>query len=111
MMYWDEEPLIENLGSGTVDVMAAMLGNGEALEMHGGLVDDDVFGSLQGFLAKFAKGEELKLYPNEIKGFDGIVWEKFPKALIVSNHEYSCDRIEDKLMDCQSLREMAEDYL
>ena len=111
LMYWDEEPLIENLGSGTVDVVASMLGNGELMEMHGGLVDDDVFGSLQGFLAKFAKGEELKLYPNEIKGFDGIVWEKFPKALIVSNHEYSCDKIEDKLMDCQSLREMAEDYL
>ena len=111
LMYWDEEPLIENLGSGTVDVVASMLGNNEVLEMHGSLADDDVSESLQGFLAKFAKGEELKLYPNEIKGFAGIVWEKFPKALIVSNHEYSCDRIEDKLMDCQSLREMAEDYL
>jgi para-nitrobenzyl esterase len=111
LMYWDEEPLIENLGSGTVDVVASMLGNNEVLEMHGSLADDDVSESLQGFLAKFAKGQELKLYPNEIKGFEGIEWETFPKALIVSDHRYSCGPIEDRLMDTQFLRDAGRAYL
>jgi para-nitrobenzyl esterase len=111
LMYWDEEPLIKNLGSGTVDVVASMLGNNEVLEMHGSLADDDVSESLQGFLAKFAKGQELKLYPNEIKGFEGIEWETFPKALIVSDHRYSCGPIEDRLMDTQFLRDTGQAYL
>ena len=57
LMYWDEEPLIENLGSGTVDAAASLLGNGEALQ----------------------------LYPNEIKGVDAFDWEAFPRMLVIAN--------------------------
>jgi len=42
VMYWDEKPLIENLGSGTVDVAAMLLGNGEALQLYGSVLDKDL---------------------------------------------------------------------
>ena len=41
-MYWDEKPLIENLGSGSVDAATALLGNRGALEMYGSVMDADL---------------------------------------------------------------------
>lgn len=66
VMYWDKKPLIENLGSGTVDALAALLGNSEALRMYGNLMDEDDSEILRSFLHKFVNGEDLQLYPNEI---------------------------------------------
>ena len=103
LMYWDEKPLIENLGSGTVDAAAALLGNGEALEMYGSLVNEDQSLILQNLLVKFINGNALYLYPNEIKGFDGIEWKSFPLALIVSDGKLQCDTIDDRLAEIKKL--------
>ena len=85
LMYWDEEPLIENLGSGTVDAAASLLGNGEALQMYGGVMNEDLSGILQSLLQKYISGNALQLYPNEIKGIDALDWEAFPRMLVIAN--------------------------
>ena len=103
LMYWNEEPLIEKLGSGTVDAVGALLGNGEALQMYGSVLDKDLSGILQGFLKKFVKGNALQFYHNEIKGVGAIDWMPFPKALIVSDKKFSCDTIENRLKEIEGL--------
>lgn len=90
LMYWDEKPLIENLGSGTVDAAAALLGNAEALQMYGNVLDADLSETLQSLLLKFVSGKALRLYTNEIKGVDAFDWEAFPGALVVSDGELLC---------------------
>ena len=85
LIYWDEKPLIENLGSGTVDVAAVLLGNVDSSQMYGNVMDEDLSEVLQSFLHKFLNGDALRLYPNEIKGVDAFDWEAFPQALIVSD--------------------------
>ena len=87
LLYWDEEPLIENLGSGTVDVAAVLLGNDDALQMYGSVMNADLSEVLQTLLHKFVMGNALKLYPNEIKGIDAFDWKEFPHALLASDGE------------------------
>ena len=94
LLYWDEAPLIKNLGSGTVDAESAFLGNGDILRMYGSIMDDDLSEVLQCLLEKFITGNSLALYTNEIKGVDAIRWPAFPKALIVSKRKLSCGNIE-----------------
>ena len=103
LMYWDEKPLIKNLGSGTVDAAATMLGNEEALQMYGSVMNRDLSEALQGFLQKFVNGKSLKLYSNEIKGFDAFEWKAFPRALIVSGGKFQRDIIEDRLTEIKGL--------
>lgn len=98
LMYWDEKPLIENLGSGTVDAVATLLGNAEALEMYGSVMNADLSETLQALLLKFVRGDDLRLYPNEIKGVDAVDWEAFPRALIVSDGKLHCKRIEKRII-------------
>ena len=107
VLYWDEKPLIENLGSGTVDVAAELLGNDETLQMYGSVLDKDLSGTLQGFLQKFVKGNALQFYRNEIKGVGAIDWKSFNKALIVSDRKFSCDTIEDRLKEIDGLFDFA----
>ncbi|MCR5405033.1 MAG: carboxylesterase family protein [Butyrivibrio sp.] len=97
LLYWNEKPLIENLGSGTIDVLATMLGNSEAAQMYGSVVNADLSEVLQSLLIKLINGADLQLYPNEIKGVGGIDWEVFPKALIVEDEKLICDTLEDRL--------------
>ena len=103
LLYWDSTPLIESLGSGTVDVEAILLGNSEALEMYGNVLNDDLSGILQKLLEKYIKGEALKLYRNEVYGVDALEWEAFPRALIVSDKEIQCDKIDDRLTELKRL--------
>ena len=103
LMLWDEKPLIENLGSGTVDVVAALLGNNEALQMYGSVMNKDLSVALQSLLQKFVSGNALRLYHNEIKGVDAFDWEAFPQALIVSDGKTICDRIEDRITEINGL--------
>ncbi len=49
-MYWDEKPLIENLGSGTADAAATLLGNDDALQIYGGVTDKNLSEVLQKLL-------------------------------------------------------------
>ena len=103
LMYWDEKALIENLGSGTADVLAALLGNGEALRLYGSVMNSDLSETLQALLLKFVNGDALQLYRNEISGFDGLDWKAFPRALIVADGKFACDTIEGRLSEIKGL--------
>ena len=103
LMYWDERALIENLGSGTADVLATLLGNGEALQMYGSVMNADLSETLQALLLKFVSGDALQLYRNEISGFDGLDWKAFPQALIVAGGKLTCDTIEDRITEIEGL--------
>ena len=103
LLYWGEKALIENLGSGTVDVAAALLGNDEALQMYGSVMNADLSETLQTLLVKYTSGKAMQLYPNEIKGVDAVDWKAFPKALIVADGQLSCDKIEDRITEIEGL--------
>ena len=105
LMYWDVKPLIENLGSGTVDAVLTFFGDSKISQMYGNVLDSDISEILQHFLKKFINGESLQLYNNEIKGVKNIDWEKFPCALIVSNKKFQCAPIEDRLNEIDGLWE------
>lgn len=91
LMYWDKKPLIEKLGSGTIDAAAVLLGNDDASQMYGNVINEDISEVLQTLLRKFMSGEALQLYHNEIMGMDAFNWEPFPKALIVADEKLQCD--------------------
>ena len=82
---------------------AVLLGNDEALQLYGNVLNADLSETLQAFLLKFMTGEALQLYPNEIKGIDDIDWKAFPQALIVSDETLQCDKIEDRLTELKEL--------
>ncbi len=105
LMYWDVKPLIENLGSGTVDAVSTFFGNSKTAQMYGNVLDPAISEILQRFLNKFLGGESLRLYNNEIKGVKDIDWKKFPYALIVSNKKFKCEPIEDKLNEIDGVLE------
>jgi len=97
LLYWDEDPLIENLGSGTVDAAATLLGNRDALEMYGSVMNEDLSEVLQCLLVKFMSGNDLELYQNEIRGIDALDWKAFPGVLIASKGKLICDTIDDRI--------------
>ena len=103
LMYWDEKAVIEKLGSGSVDVAAALLGNNEGLEMYGSVINKDLSEILQSLLHKFIRGEALKLYNNEIKGVDAFAWKAYPQAMVISEGRFSCEKILDKLTQIEGL--------
>ena len=105
LMYWDVKPLIENLGSGTVDVVLALFGDSKISQMYGNVIDSAISEILQHFLKKFISGEAMSLYNNEIKGVKDIDWKEFPCALIVSNKIFKCAPIEDRLYEIDGLWE------
>ena len=94
LIYWDEEPLIGKLGSGTVDLAGTLLDNAEALELYGNIMNKDLSESLNCLFNKFISGDELQLYSNEIKGADAFDWKPFPEALIISDGKLHCDTVQ-----------------
>ena len=106
IFYWDVKPLIENLGSGTVDVATTFLGNREAAQLYGNVLNRDIAETLQKLFRKFGSGDEMRLFNNEIKGIKAIDWKEFPKALIVSEKAFKCEPIADKLTDVKCLRNL-----
>lgn len=103
LMYWAEKALIESLGSGTVDVEATLLGNDDALQMHGSVMNKNLSTVLQTLLQKYIKGEPLELYRNEISGFDAMEWKAFPEALVVSDGKLCCEEIESRITEVKEL--------
>ncbi len=103
LMHWSQEPLIKNLGSGTVDALATLFDNRDALEMYGSVVDENLSVVLQTLLHKYVNGDALQLYRNEVHGVDALDWEPFPKALVVSGDTCRCDLIEDGLSEIEGL--------
>lgn len=108
LLYWDVKPLIENLGSGMVDVAAAFLGNSEAVQIYGNVLNPDIAETLQTLFRKFKNGEEMRLFNNEIKGIGAIDWQEFPQALIVSEKAFHCGTITDKLTEVKCLLKLLE---
>ena len=106
LLYWNVKPLIENLGSGTVDVAAAFLGSREAVQLYGNVLNRDIAETLQKLFQKFQSGDEMRLFNNEIKGIDAIDWKEFPQALIVSDKAFKCEPIADKLTEVKCLMEL-----
>ncbi|MBR2183353.1 MAG: carboxylesterase/lipase family protein [Acidaminococcaceae bacterium] len=103
LLYWDVKPLIENLGSGTVDVASAFLGNSDGAQLYGNVLQGDISETLKRFLIKFLSGDAMYFYNNEIKGISAIDWERFPKALIVSDNGFRCGPVEDRLTEITGL--------
>ena len=103
LLYWQVKPLVENLGSGTVDVAAAFLGNCEASQMYGNVLNQDIAAPLQNLFRKFVHDEDLRLFNNELKGINAIDWKEFPCALIVSEKAFKCETITNKLTEVKGL--------
>ena len=103
LLYWNLKPLIENLGSGTVDVVAAFLGNREAVQIYGNVLNQDIAETLQNLFRKFVSGDVMRLFNNEIKGIEAIDWKEYPIALVVSEKAFKCEPIADKLTEINSL--------
>lgn len=110
LLYWAVKPLIENLGSGTVDVVATFMGNRKALQMYGNVLNQNIAETLQNLFRKFEMGDEMRLFNNEIKGIDAMDWKEFPEALIVSEKTFQCGSIADKLVDVKCLLNILEEY-
>ena len=103
LLYWNVKPLIENLGSGTVDVAAAFLGSRKAVQLYGNVQNRDIAQTLQKLFRKFQSGDEVRLFNNEIKGISAIDWKEFPQALIVSEKAFKCEPITNKLTEIKAL--------
>ena len=86
-----------------MDVAAAFLGSSKAVQLYGNVQNRDIAETLQRLFRKFERGEELKLFNNEIKGINAIDWKEFPKALIVSEKSFKCEPIADKLTEVKNL--------
>ena len=74
-----------------------LLGNADALQLYGSVMNNDLSEVLQTLLEKYIKGSALQLYTNEIKGVSALDWKAYPKALIVSEGKLSCGPIKDRI--------------
>ena len=97
LMCWEQKPLYESLGSGSIDAAATLLGNGKALSLYGNVLNDDLSEVLQALLAKFVQGAEPELYHNEIKNVDALTWATFPQALVVRDDRLRSKPVEGEL--------------
>ena len=108
LFYWDEKPLIENLGSGTVEVATALFGNRETARAYGNEVDSDISEILRNFLKKFVCGDAMQIFNNEIRGVSAIEWKRFPQALIVADKKIRCGQVEDNLTEVRKVLEFCK---
>ena len=106
LLYRNVKPLIENLGSGTVDVAAAFLGSRKAVQLYGNVLNRDIAETLQKLFRKFESGDEMRLFNNEIKGIGATDRKEFPQALIVSEKAFKCEPIADKLTEVKCLPDL-----
>lgn len=73
--------------------------------MYGNVIDKDLSEMFQALLLKYVNGDALNLYRNEISGVDDFDWKSFPQALIVSDGEFRCDKLEDRITEIKELLE------
>ena len=78
--------------------------------MYGNVLNSDISEMLRKFLIKFLRGDAMRFYNNEIKGVAAIDWKRFPKALVISDKEFRCESIEDKLTEEKCLLRFMEVY-
>lgn len=82
--YFDIEPKIKYLGSGSVLMAATILGTKEAALSFGTIVNDDLAEIIQALILKFLRGEKPELYQNELEGVEALSWEPGPGVLHVT---------------------------
>ena len=103
LLYWDVDAVIKDLGVGDVNIVSTILGNSEAAEAYGNVVNENISEILQALMTKVVHGEEPKLYNNEIQGANAIRWETFPSILTVSKNKIKLQAAEDTLKDAIEL--------
>lgn len=77
--YWDVNGDIEKFRANSSSMVTTILGNPEIAEQMGYLNDANITEIMQAIIDKFIHGKTVEFFPNEIKGFDGIVWDEFDK--------------------------------
>lgn len=108
MLYWNVKPLLEKLGSGTVDVVTTFLGSPETAQIYGNVLNKDIAETLQNLFQKFQSGDEVLLFNNEIRGISAIDWKEFPMALVVSDEGFKCEPIEGRLTEVKALLKLLD---
>ena len=103
LLYWDVDAVIKNLGVGDVNIVSTILGNSEAAEAYGNVVNEVICEILQTLMIKTVHGEEPALYNNEIQGVSAIQWESYPDILVVSKNRILLQAAEDVLKDALEL--------
>lgn len=90
--YFDIEPNIKYLGSGSVLMAATILGTKEAALSFGTIVNDDLAEIMQALILKFLHGEKPELYQNELDGVEALSWEPGPGVLHVTEDAIQYER-------------------
>ena len=80
-----------------------MLGNDEALQMYGDVMNDDLSQTLQNLLVKYIKGALLQMYSNEVRGYEAFEWKTYPQAFLAMDDKLECDMIEGRLTEIKGL--------
>lgn len=88
--FFDLNAVIEKLGSGSLGMIATILGNKDAAEKYGTIVNEDVMLILQALIVKFLRDEEMELFNNEISGVNALQWEACPKTMNISENGFEC---------------------
>ena len=89
--------------------MTTILENEDFAQTYGTMLNQNIAQPLQHLFHKFIKGEELRIFPNEIKGVGTIDWQEFPKALVVSEKAIKCEPIVDKLTEVKELLNLLDE--
>lgn len=97
LLYWDVDPVVENLGVGVTQVVSTVLNNKETANTYGNIVDDNIQEVLNKFIIKAINDKSLALYKNEVVGIDSIEWETFPYMLIFKTNIISLERYDEEL--------------
>ena len=107
-LYWNVDPVINNLGAGDVNMVSTVLGNIEAAQAYGSVVSDSIQSILQTLIVKFIRGEEPDLFNNEIDGVGAVRWDVSPDILEVTDDKVVLKPVGDTLKEAKEMLEEAE---
>lgn len=75
--YWDVNGDIEKLKASSTSMVTTILGNFEIAEQMGYINNPNITEIMQAIIDKFIHGKTVEFYPNEVKGFNEILWDDF----------------------------------
>ena len=75
--YWDVNGDIEKLKASSTSMVTTILGNPKIAEQMGYINNSNITEIMQAIIDKFIHGKPVEFYPNEVKGFNEIVWDEF----------------------------------
>ena len=102
-MYWNVDAVIKDLGISDVNIVSTVLGNQEAANSYGSVVNDSVRDVLQALIVKVILDEAPELYNNEVDGVSAIKWSQYPDILAIGKKEIRLQSVEDALSDAMEL--------